>query len=530
MKRTIKLPDSYIPREYQFDAKEAAKELVTISPELWHMFSSPTGTGKSVIEIMLLQEIENSILVTPRIEIIAGILDKAGFYVDDLSRQQLVDKASEYGLFTPIRLRNMLSKGTLPFNPSMIIVDECHHDLADSYQDIQMYLNGIPKVGFTATPYRGTPRATAEFHAQWNNTINTVLTLKDAVQQGYCSFPHATTWPLVDDDVIEVTNGEISSKSADAVISDRIEAIVTRSQIFYDKKHRYWDRPTMFAVPTTNLVNQLTNLLNKHGLPAVSVTQETSRVDRIKAFEDTINCTKALVQIDVVSEGVDLPIRRLIDVKPTMSPVRWVQLIGRIMRPVQKYVKKGNPEYCEDDLVEYEYPPEYICCCRNIERHGYLMEGLFPNAVIKDAQDVFMKPSKRSGMRAVGLEGLGRFTNTPVKLLNGVTVFCYSLVSMDQFKRTEYFVMVHPNQSEPIYGVKESPRDGESIKWGKWKLIQSIPDVKGFQSAKPYPLTDPQRTKWNELAEMKGLDPHQEVTNRNIQSLFFLLNTGLKLK
>lgn len=513
----ITLPDSWLPREYQEDASNLAVNLMHEQPENWHLFTSPTGTGKSIMLLKLMQELQQRnecpILVTPRIGIIKGMLEKMGHDVETPTLDQLVMLGSSYGMFTPIRLRNQLSKGTLKFNPTHVAIDEAHHDLADSYQDIGMYLNGIPKCGFTATGFRGTPKDTVAFHAQWNNVINEILNLKDAVDQGYCSLPRPSIWPMIDDDIVEVSNGEFKAAAVDSVITDCIAGIVDRIKPMYSKKAGMYDKPTMVALPTTNLINQMYNEMTRAGLPVCKVVQNTPHAERNKAFRDVVDSKKILLQIDVVSEGVDLHIRRLIDARPTMSPVKWLQQIGRIMRPFKE---------------EWEYP-EYICCCRNSERHGYLMEGLLPNHYVKEVQEAFGKPSKRAGVRAVGLEGLGRFTSTPVTLLNGLTVFTYSLVAMDEYSRREYFVLVHPNDTQPLYGVKESGRDGEKITWGKWALTESIPDVQGFATAKAYPLTEPQQVKWNQLAEKKGLDPHQKVTNRNIQTLFFLLNTGLKL-
>lgn len=505
----FKLPESIKLRDYQDNAVSTAQQLIELQPENPHLFSSPTGTGKSLIELKLLQDIPNSILITPRLEIIAGMMDKLGHYVDGMSDNDLISLSKNYGIITPIRLRNILAKGELEFYPSVCIVDECHHDLADTYQDITMYLNGVPKVGFTATPFRGTPRGTQTFHKQWNDTINVCITLQDAINQGYCSLPETTIWPLIDDDLINVTNGEFKVASTEYEVCNVMTPIVTRCKQFYDNRQKMWDRPTMFSVPTTRTAIELTNALNNAGLPAMRVTQETPRNTRNNVFTKVVDCQVALVQIDIVSEGVDLPIRRLIDLKPTMSPVRWVQQIGRIMRPSTN-------------------PPEYICCCRNLERHCYLMEGMFPNSTVVDCQTAFKAPSTRSGIRAVGLEGLGRFTITPVSLLNGATVFTYNLVHTEGFKRTEYFVIVHPNFPEPVYGKKESTKnDRGEMSWGRWQLVESLPDLKGCQTAKLWDLTEKQSAKWTRECESKGLNPHKKISNREFQLLPFLQNTGL---
>ena len=510
MKRNIKFPSNLCFRNYQLDFLSTAKRLICDEPDKWHLFSAPTGTGKSICELLLHDDTSNSVLVTPRIEIIRDMLEKSGIECETLN--DIVSTGVEYGIHTPIRLRNTLAKGLINYQPGLVILDEAQHDLAETWQDLIMYLNYCPKVGLTATPYRGSPKQTAKFRQQWNNKVHQIISLKDAVKDGFISIPAPTIWPLVDDDVISVSNNEFQSKAANLLIFDRIKDVVSRCKQFWDKYFHLWDRPTMFAVSTSELVVKLVTELNLAGLPAVAVTQASTRKQRQEAFEKVVSCKAALVQIDVVSEGVDLPIRRLIDIKPTLSPVRWLQQVGRVTRPVG----------LDEEL------PEYICCCRNLERHGYLMEGMFPNEKIVEAQQAFKQPSKRSGMRAVGLECLGKFTNTPVHCLDGTTAFLYNLISVQGYNRIEYCILLHPNSLEPLIAKKESQRDNESedvrYKWGKWKLIESIPDVTGFASATASTLTEKQANKYREQASQYGLDPFKPVTNRNFQVLPLLWN------
>ncbi len=513
---------SYAPRLYQLQAVNLAESLIQSNIDNpWHLFISPTGTGKSIAELMLLSRIPNSILITPRIEIIAGMLDKLGLWVE--STNDIMSMGSDYGLYTPIRLRNLLARGDLPFQPSVIILDECHHSLANSWQDIQMYLNGIPVIGFTASPFRGTPKGTEEFRNQWN-TFNPMLDLRTAIANNYCSLPSTQILPLIDDDLIDVVNGELVIQQSNDAIRDQFTAIINHLSKYYSKRSGMWDRPTMISVPSTEIATQLTVQLNLAGLGAVKVTQDTPRSARAKAFQQTIDSIKALVQIDVISEGVDLPIRRLFDLRPTMSPVKWLQQIGRIMRPV-----KDEP------------PPEYICCCRNLERHCYLMEGMFPPDSIKAAQEGFTDDkgipiySRRNVQRAIGLEGLGKFVTTPIHLLNGLTCFAYNLVSVDQFKRTEYFVLLHPGEAEPLRALRESTKSGTSdegypvYSWGKWQACESLPDVKGMTSAKAGSLSEKQLAWWNRAAQGFGLNPHKEVNARSFQILPLLKDLRITL-
>jgi len=518
----------HTPRDFQREAVDSIKENIRTNPDQWHLYSSPTGTGKSIIQLTALDEIEDSILITPRLEIIAGMMEKVGERVDGLNDTELVNLSwKRYGIITPIRLRNILARGEMPFMPSVLLIDECHHDTARTYKDITMYLNGCPKVGLTATPYRGTPKGTKEFLSQWGDTINVVMQLADttaddgsiikgAVSRGFYQIPDTTIWPLLDDDMIDVANGEFKVSTVESKLEDSYDIIVSNCKPFYCQKMRVWDKPTIFSLPGQKAVNELHARFKRAGINTVVVTQDTKRVDRINAFTDVVTCHAALLQINVVSEGVDLPIRRVIDCSPTMSPVRWMQQVGRI--------RFG------DDT------PEYICCCRNLERHCYLWEGLLPNDKVAEAQQAFTddedKPiySKRSGTRVVGLEGLGKFTTTPVHLLNGTIGFMYNLVSTANNIRTEYLCYIHPSHPEPIVGIKVSTSDGVKMSWGKWSLIESIPDLKGCQSVKVYALTEKQEKRWYADAERLGLNPHREVNTREFQILPFLNNTGLSFR
>lgn len=514
---------SYTPRDYQLEAVNLAESLIQSRQDNpWHLFISPTGTGKSIAELLLLSRVPNSILVTPRIEIIAGMLDKLGLWVE--STNDIVSKGSDYGLFTPIRLRNLLARGDLPFMPSMVILDECHHSLADSWQDLDMYLNGIPFIGFTASPLRGTPKGTEEFRKQWS-TFNRMLNLPTALANNYCSLPTTEVVPLIDDDLIDIVNGELVIQQTNELIKNQFDAIIHLLRKYYMIRSRMWDRPTMISVPSTEIAVQLTARMNKEGLAAVSVTQNTPRSSRSIAFQQTVDSIKALIQIDVVSEGVDLPIRRLIDLRPTMSPVKWLQQIGRIMRPTE----------------DGEFPPEYLCACRNLERHCYLMEGMFPPDSIREAQEAFTdengKPmfSTRSKVRAIGLEGLGKFVTTPIHLLNGLTCFAYNLVGVNKFKRTEYFVLLHPGEAEPLRAKRESTKSGTSDEgypvyaWGKWQACESLPDVKGMTSAKAGSLSEKQIAWWNRAAQGFGLNPHKPVDARSFQILPLLKDLRITL-
>lgn len=513
-------------RDYQ-DAFFAAamQRFDSGEPGRW-LFAAPTGSGKSIMELMLLPWLQDFVLVTPRLEIVAGMLQKGGVDTADWSDERLAREALNYRITTPIRLRNLLAKGEFPFRIAGLILDECHRSAADSWQDIEAYTGPVPVVGLTATPFRGTPKGTAEFLDQWDE-VNWVIDYPQAAERGVISVPQCEVWPLVDDDQVDVVNGEFRVASLEAGTVNVLDDVVARCgafrrDVFGAPNERgedvpcgsRWDRPTMFAVPTREIAHELALRLCGAGLPANAVTQHTPRAERNEVFADCERAKTAIVQIDVVSEGVDLKIRRLIDLRPTLSPVKFLQTVGRITRPV----KPGEP------------PPEYYCTNRNLERHGYLYEGCLPTATIRDAQQAFGTPSSRTGARVVGLSELSRFKAAELPLADGTTGLAYQLTIVEGFTKTEYAVIVHPASLYPLYARRQNAKNPDgTLSYGKWSRCDPITDVSGFQSAPAKSITDKQRAFWERCAARVGLDPAAEPNRRNFCVLPVLLDIGARI-
>jgi superfamily II DNA or RNA helicase len=80
------MPLTLTPHDYQTLAVEDALAwFASAGPSARRLYASPTGTGKSVMMLALQAELgEGAWIVTPRLEIVAGMLGEAG-----LSRRRL---------------------------------------------------------------------------------------------------------------------------------------------------------------------------------------------------------------------------------------------------------------------------------------------------------------------------------------------------------------------------------------------------------------------------------------------------------
>jgi hypothetical protein len=478
------------------------------------LLAAPTGTGKSIIEKSIQNATPGLWIVTPKVEIVAGILDKSGFpNVHDMSEDELFSLAFANNISTPIRLRNRLLAGEIS-PPAKYIFDESHHHTAESWQALDWLTGFAPSLGFTASPYRGTPKGTQEFRKQWGEP-KWIITYPQAVERGFLSFPTIRVQPLLDDDTIEIVNGEFVVERVEAETRSIFDYVCQLAREYTHSDHAGWTRPTMFTVPSRQLAHELTERLNSHGMPAIAITDATKHSDRQTIFQLVVNRDVALVQVNTVSEGVDLPIRVQFDLAPVMSPVMFVQRFGRITRPV----------------APGEDAPEYVCCNRNVLRHAYLLEGCIPAVTIADATKAFGGMGKRAGTRVVGLEGVGRFKCIEIPFKNGLVGMLYCMSSVQGSSVTEYAAICHPLKEEPLWAKRSNARKDDGSKaYGHWQACEPPQSLTGFASVKSKSLSDAQRRWWKKDAAFFGLDAEREVSSKTFQALPILKDLRKRFK
>jgi hypothetical protein len=506
---------SYTLRDYQKRMFDDAKQFfATAKPGDKRCYGQPTGTGKSYEELALLETYSDSAVITPKIEIIAGLLEKQGYpEATDMPQERLIELAATRRIFTPIRLRNQLLKGE-GFVPEKLIFDEGHHHTSESWQCVDLLTGRAPAIALTATPYRGTPRGTAHFLKQWGEPV-WVITYPQAVEMGVLSFPRIIIQPLIDDDVIEVINGEFVVSKVEGETRSKIDNIVQLAMPYHCQHGRRWKRPTMFTVPSRDLAYELAQRLSENEMPACPITDATTHKGRQNAFACCLRGETAIVQVNTISEGVDLAIRVHFDLSPVMSPVMFLQRFGRTTRPVS----------------DGEESPVYVCCNRNVLRHAYLLEGCIPPAVIREGTEAFGGPGKRMAARVVGLEGVGRFKAIELPFANGLVGMLYCLSSVEGSKVTEYAAIVHPLREEPVWAMRgHVKRPDGTRQFGRWQACSAPESLDGFASLPNRPMSPKQEAWYRRDAKFYGLDGTAKVTSKNFQALPVLADLRMRIR
>jgi len=489
--------------DYQQVAVSEAKKAIDNGERL--LLTAPTGTGKSYAQLQThLDHETRGFIVTPSVDIVKGLVQKATGRVTP-QYGSWIDDGKRLNIYTPVALRNMLENSGI--KPQYILADEAHHASAETWQELFDY--GCPVIGYTATPFRGSPQANAEFLALWNRSL-VLLSWSDAVKRGKLTFPDVHTVPLVDDDLIEVRNGEFAiatvedkTRGAFGAIANLFEKFNLIEPFRGRTRFRIATCVTMPSVPTAK--DFATFFALKHGLPAEVITAETPQNERDIKLNRVLERRALLVQVRTLGEGSDYPLRCMIDCAPTLSPVKFTQLFGRVCRP-----------------CDYE-KPLYIATNRNVQTHGYILRDVLPLAAFKEAVEVFGGLTKRATYRSAGIESFGKVKPTEVLLKTGEVVHLYQMQSTDDDGKYQLACVVSPLDAEPFWFYREMPN-------GRWARCENPKTLDATASVARYVLTVKQAEWWEKQAERYGLDAGQPLDSRKFQILPILYNSGFRLR
>ena len=345
------------PRSYQVEAVESIFKYFsnnTGNP----LLCLPTGTGKSVIIAMLLKKIfeiypnQKVLMITHVKELIQQNYEKlkavwndapVGIYSAGLKKRESQQNIIFCGI------QSVAKKAELFGSVDLVVIDEAHlvsHNANSQYRNFIAKLKEsnayLKVVGLTATPFRSNFGLLTD--AGIFTDIAFDITQKDEfvklINQGYLSalVPFATNHKI-DVSNVKITNGEYNQKElAKVVNSGNITEKILNDAIEIAKNRNKW---LIFAAGIEH-GKDICNRLNEKGVLTTCVFGDLSNAERDKNIQDfKAGKYKAIVNYGVLTTGFDCPeIDCIIMMRPTLSPVLWVQMLGRGTRP------SANKENC----------------------------------------------------------------------------------------------------------------------------------------------------------------------------------------
>ena len=253
-----------------------------------------------------------------------------------IHRKEVLDQAvktfNEQGVNPSLLTAGMVQTLTrrvdkLP-TPDVILVDEAHHALAKSYQNI---LNKFPKaivLLFTATPHR-TGRVQLD---QIADDIIVGQSIHELTEKGFLA-PFRYFQPPGDFDsslLKRGSTGDFTNDSMQQAMSTKIFGHIVKQ---YKRI-----APGMQAVVYTYSIDSAIKIaaeFNSEGISAVEVDGTTSKEKRdlaVRKFREQE--IKILVNVNLFTEGVDLPnVDCVIMARPTASLALYLQFSMRCLNP-----------------------------------------------------------------------------------------------------------------------------------------------------------------------------------------------------
>jgi superfamily II DNA or RNA helicase len=214
--------------------------------------------------------------------------------------------------------------------PTMLIIDECHHAMADSYWDIMKWAGsfegkGTRTVGFTATLYRADGQALDPLFT----SVADVKGIDWAITNGWLVEPFGRVIELRSSlDHIRVVAGDLSASGVGGVIEQDARRIV-----------RGWlqegqNRITVAFCPTIESARVLLGAFQAAGVTAELVIGATPHEDRADIYARlAAGVTRVLVNVGVATEAWDCPaVSCVLIARMTQSAGLYEQMIGRGLR------------------------------------------------------------------------------------------------------------------------------------------------------------------------------------------------------
>ncbi|MCS6245804.1 MAG: DEAD/DEAH box helicase [Opitutus sp.] len=204
---------------------------------------------------------------------------------------------------------------------NLVVVDEAHHALAESYQRVLRHFDGHAKVlGVTATPDRGDKKNLGTYFED----IAFEVGLHELIEDGYLSRISVRTLP-VEINLTDVRT--VAGDYNDADLGDVIEPALR--EIVEAMRESIGDRKTLVFLPLIRTSQLFVELCQEVGFTAAHIDgQSKDRADRLARF--AAGDFQILSNSMLLTEGFDEPsVECVVCLRPTKVRALYAQIIGR---------------------------------------------------------------------------------------------------------------------------------------------------------------------------------------------------------
>lgn len=297
------------------------------------MAQLPTGAGKTIAFGAISQEFtsrsETVLILAHREELVTQACDKVGAIANVDTGVIKAGHKPNYDAPVQVASVQSLVRRLNAFEcPSLIVIDEAHHSTANTYRKILEAYPDAYVLGVTATP----TRLNGEGFDDLFDSLVCGPTVSELIQAG-----HLSRFRLFADPKPMTTKG-VRKQQGDfstaglAAANDAIE--LSGNLIASYREHCPGKRCVVFSINVDHS-KTIAARYNAAGIPAKHLDGNTPADERRAALEQfQRGDLLVLSNCALFDEGLDIPAIEAIQcAKPTASLVKWLQMVGRALRP-----------------------------------------------------------------------------------------------------------------------------------------------------------------------------------------------------
>jgi len=308
-------------RDYQDRAVETMIDKLGNRPIL----VSPTGSGKTTMATEIVERLGLPTLwLAHRKELIDQAAERLAAHGLDAGIVMAGYKSDPDAQVQVASVQTLVRRNKPP--AGLVVVDECHHAAADSYQNILAEYGDAALIGLTATPFRLDGRGLGDLFgelvvAAWPDELCT---------SGYLHKPRVWASKAPDLRGVRVVAGDYSV----GALAERTNTAELNADIVETWRKRAAGKRTIAFAVDIEHSEAITGAFEEAGIAAEHLDGRTPRAER-DAILDRLASGETLVVSNcmVLTEGWDLPaLECAVIARPTASLNLHLQMIGRVMR------------------------------------------------------------------------------------------------------------------------------------------------------------------------------------------------------
>ena len=234
--------------------------------------------------------------------------------------------------------------GEMEEKPGLIVIDEAHHALAETYAEVMNAYPKAKKLGLTATPYRLNGKGFTDLF----DTLLCSWSMERFIAEGRLSLydyysikPDSAAQLLIDSLQKRGADGDYQQKELNEVmdVKPSLERLCLTIKEYVPGK-----KGIVYAISIQH-AEHIAEFYRENGIKAVAISSKTPLAERQELIErfkassllSSLNSTsdeiEVLVSVDLFSEGFDCPDVEFIQLaRPTLSLAKYMQMVGRGLR------------------------------------------------------------------------------------------------------------------------------------------------------------------------------------------------------